>query len=217
MQHGSTRAAGDGRRFPVLATLVLLAPLLLTSTGCSSAHTDCTVTSLQNKRCYQQGFSKAYASRDSRGDLNVVLAADVSPAARGADAQATPLRQIMHIRVLWEPGHGMRADQPTSTNASIRWYVFAGSGRAAEMIEYAGTGLAEVDPDGDQTTVEIRNATLNPVNARGLNDPIGSARFKGTVVARTNGRRVSELLAEVKTTLAAASAAARREVSLVGP
>lgn len=216
MRHGSTRAAGFGKRLPLLAALALLAPVALASTGCSSARTDCTVTSLNDKQSYQQGFSKAYASRDSRGDLNVVLSADVSPAAKGGDAQAAALRQIMHIRVLWEPGHGMKTDQPTSTNASIRWYVFTGSGNTAEMIEYAGTGLAEVDPDGDLTTVEIRNATLNPINARGLNDPIGSSTFQGTVVARTNGQRVSELLAEVKTTLAAVSAAPG-PVSSVGP
>lgn len=200
MRHGSFRAA------PKTLTLALIGgALALASFGCAKPQTACTVTSLKDRACYAPSFKRAYASRDHGGDLNVVCAADVAPGpkAREAMPNATALRQIMHIKVLWEPGHGMKVDQPTSTNAAIRWYVFDETAGGGALIEYAGTGLAEVETDDGVTTVEVRNATLNPVHTRGLHDPIGPARFQGTVVARTDKQRVADLLAEVKTTLAA--------------
>jgi hypothetical protein len=159
------------------------------------------VTSLENRQTYRQGFKQAYASRDAHGDMEVVAACG-TPTASGA--MHPDLKQVMHIRVLWSPGPGLRTDQPAATNAAITWYVFT-NGERQDMVEYTGTGLVDIDRDGDRTTVEIRNASLRPALTSGaLHDPIGPSRFQGTVVARTDKRKVEEILAGVKTTLAAA-------------
>jgi len=169
--------------------------------GCASPSTNLTVTSLENRQTYRQGFRQAYSRRNDHGDIEVVAACG-TPTASGA--VHPDLKQVMHIRVLWSPGPGLKTDQPAATNAAITWYVYT-NGERMDMVEYTGTGLVDLDRDGDITTVEIRNASLRPaLTAGALRDPIGPSRFEGTVVAKTDKRKVEEILSGVKTTLAAA-------------
>jgi hypothetical protein len=159
------------------------------------------VTSLEKGQTYRPDFKQAYASRGAHGDMEVVAACGTRTA---SGAMHPDLKQVMHIRVLWSPGPGLRTDQPAATNAAITWYIYS-SGNQQDIVEYTGTGLVEVDRDGDTTTVEIRNASLRPSLTSGsLRDPIGPSRFEGTVVARTDKRKVEEILTGVKATLAAA-------------
>jgi hypothetical protein len=169
--------------------------------GCASPTTDLTVTSLKSHQTYHPGFKQAYSRRNDQGDVEVVAACDL----RTASGAAHPhLKQVMHIRVLWSPGPGLKTDQPAATNAAITWYVFNDANRN-DMLEYTGTALVELDRDGNTTTVEVRKASLRPALAAGaLRDPIGPARFVGTVVARTDKRKVEEILTGVNATLAAA-------------
>jgi hypothetical protein len=76
-----------------------------------------------------QKFSRAYCSMDELGDYQFVLIADGNeslPRGQGKilyPTNSTSLRQVVYIRVLWKPLRPRRADQPTSTNATINWYV----------------------------------------------------------------------------------------------
>jgi uncharacterized protein YuzE len=202
VRHGTSRAPRLPRRGHALVLSVLtLGGLSLAGAGCASPSTHLTVTSLEKRQTYRQGFSRAYSHRNAQGDVEVVAACG-TPTASGA--LHPDLKQVMHIRVLWSPGPGLKTDQPAATNAAITWYVFT-NGHRMDMVEYTGTGLVEVDRDGDTTTVEIRNASLRPALTSGaLRDPIGPSRFEGTVVARTDKRKVEEILSGVKATLATA-------------
>jgi len=199
VRQGKSRAHFP-RRGPSLLLTLTLAGLWLAGAGCASPSTSLTVTSLQDHQTYTPGFKQAYASRDARGDMEVVAACGT----RTASGTMHPdLRQVMHIRVLWSPGPGLRTDQPAATNAAITWYIF--NDNRQDLVEYTGTGLVNIDRDGDRTTLEIRNASLRPsLTAGALRDPIGPSRFEGTVVARNDKRKVEEILTGVKATLAAA-------------
>ena len=201
MRHGKSRAHRSFGRGPLALLTLTVGGLWLAGAGCASPSTSLTVTSLEKGQTYRQGFSQAYASRNAHGDMEVVAACG-TPTASGA--MHPDLKQVMHIRVLWSPGPGLRTDQPAATNAAITWYVFT-NGVRQDMVEYTGTGLVDLDRDGDTTTVEIRNASLRPALTSGaLRDPLGPSRFEGTVVARTDKRKVEEILTGVKATLAAA-------------
>lgn len=184
--------------------LTLAAVLLpLGALGCSAPQesADLTIRSLGQKQEYNQCFPQAYAGRDQHGDYDVVLACSPTQVASG---HAT-LRQLMHIRVLWAPDGAVKVDGPVTTNAAIHWYVFTES-RTPELIEYSGTGMVTIEPDGAMTNVKVENASLNPTFNRGdLTDPIGPSRFGGKIVARTSRARVNELLSEVRTNLASAA------------
>ena len=186
-----------GLTLPALA----LGGLWLVGAGCASPKTELTVTALESRQTYNPAFRQAYSRRNDQGDVEVVAACDIRTA---SGAPHPDLKQLMHIRVLWSPGPGLKTDQPAATNASIAWYIYSDA-NTSNMVEYTGTGLVDVERDGNVTTVEIRNASLRPgITSGGLRDPIGPARFEGTVVARTNKRKVEEILSSVKPTLAAA-------------
>ena len=215
MRQGMLRAHSVTRRgIRLSAIAAVLAGIWLAGGGCAAPATSLTVTSLETRQCYRQGFTDAFARRDAHGDVDVVLACDTPTADGKVHAD---LKQVLHIRMLWSPGPGLKTDQPAATNAAIHWYVFTERG-PMNMVEYTGTGLVEVDRDGDVTTVEIRNASLRPsLTAGALRDPIGPSRFEGTIVARANKQKVEEILSGVKTTLSAARLAqGRADASVPG-
>lgn len=195
---------------PLAAGLLLGLLLPLGGVGCAAEKPTLTLTCQQKGRVYEQQFAHAYTGRCPRG-VDVVLASDLPASAGDAAGQRTGtaaaaasdgLREIMHIRVLWSPDHAVKLDAPAATNASIRWFVFRGD----DLVEYAGTGFVSLDPDDDTTKVTIRNASLAPVAKQGsLQDPIGAARFEGKLIAKNDRRRVDDLLAEMKSTQAAAT------------
>jgi hypothetical protein len=159
--------------------------------GCATTpQSTLTVTSLQSAQEFKPQFDAAYASRSAEGDYDVVLTGD---AEGGSGA-----RQVMHVRVLYRPMRGTRLDHPSATNASIRWYVLGD--RPGDVVEYTGAGFVTVKPAavGDGVEVNVRNASLRPVATRGnLTDPLGATTVQGTFQARTDPRRVTELLAQV--------------------
>jgi hypothetical protein len=184
---------------------LLALPLAFAAVGCAGGGTNLTVTSLQTRQTYQQPFTSAYAGRSEQGDFDVVAVKD-GPARDGAP----PVRQVMHVRVLWKPMTGTKLDHPTATNATIDWYVFDGSNPAG-LVAYSGAGFVDVRTSGGVATLDIRNATLKPVTREGgMVDPLGPTRLEGTVVART-GRteQVRQILAQTRETTAQANTAAR--------
>ncbi|MEO6436971.1 MAG: hypothetical protein ABIP55_14595 [Tepidisphaeraceae bacterium] len=208
-------------KFPGRQVISVLLPLFtlpfsLFATGCSTPAT-LTVRSTERKCSYAQTFSQAFASHTEDGTHEFILVADdairSAPKETGGPLQPvekTPLRQVVYIRVLWQPLTGI--EPGVGTNASIDWFVFgdtAGSGN--DMLEYQGTAMARIDVGGKGATkVTLREGTLKPRAARGtLTDPIGVGRLSGTFTAVNNPARVQELLAAARARTADASADAQ--------
>lgn len=178
--------------------------------GCSGAGSNLLVTSQKNHALYQPTFSGAYATRGNDGSMDVVLTSRAEAQAGAAEAAAavgaTDVRQVLHVRVLWRPMKGTKADHPTATNATLNWYVFADGPRGTDVLEYSGAGFVTAEPAGDLTNLTVRNATLKPVTRpEGMRDPIGRSKLEGTITARNSGQRVEQVLSQVQTTLADAA------------
>jgi hypothetical protein len=144
------------------------------------------------KEVYLQKFDEAYAVLRSNGETDVVL--------RVAGSPKPELDQVMHLRILWKPMRGTKADQPSTTNAVIDWYVTGkpdATGRP-EMLHFAGAGFVTTTPSRDAVWVAIKNASLKLASRRGsLKDPVSPATLKGSFYATVNPDRVDEALAGV--------------------
>ena len=193
-----------------LLTLCLFAALTCLGIGCAHSNQELTLTSLSHKQTWRQDFTHAYTRTDSAGNLDVVLtdrAADQTLAGHHASA----VQQIMHIRVMWVPARDAKA---VASNAAITWYVI-GDPAMQDVLEYSGTGFVSIQPaDDGQSTVSISNALLSPSPNHGaLTDPIGPSRLQGSIVAKADNERVTEILGNVRLTLAATSARAAADES----
>ena len=192
----------------------------LTAAGCKSGKTDMRVTSLQTRQQYVQTFEEGYARHNAAGDVDVVVTKEFRPLNRVVGGERTTgsaagekldhnLRQVLHVRVLWQPMRGTKTDSPTATNATLSWYVFDDVGQP-RMIEYSGAAFVDVSRKGGKTILAVRNATLKPTGRAGdLNDPIGPAKVHGRIVAKNSRLRVEDLLSETRATVGAAQASAR--------
>ena len=192
-----------GTRLPSVvcgASLLLLPALLALVGGCSSSKSNLTLRSIEDGQKYSQRFSKAYATRGSAGNYDIVLLKDSK--AENEEGSECDVRQVMHVRVLWQPLPGAKPDHPSATNAVLHWYVLGENGgddAAAGFVEYEGAGFVVIDRSGKTAKLSIRNASLKPTGAHGaVCDPIGPTRLSGTVVARMNQARVNELLSDVQ-------------------
>jgi hypothetical protein len=209
---------------PVLTGLVLLL------TGCAGGGSSVTIKPVNADRAFARSFEQSYVSRKTDGSYDVVLVHDdavklASVAAGGKagrplqPAAAMPLRQVVHIRVMWRPMIGTETDSPSATNASIDWYVLGGgTERWTDLLHYGGAGFVTVDHHGDTRRVTIRNATLKPrASQGGLADPLGTAKLTGSLVARRDPRRVRELLLETRDAITAVEAIAAAAASHAAP
>lgn len=166
-----------------------------------------TLESSGHRAEFTQQFAHAYVTRDSDGDTDLVLVDQAGEqAARGGHADA-PVRQVMHIRVMWHPKRDQKADHSSASNATVHWYVMGNTPDSAnQVLEYAGTAFVAVDPEDDASQLIIRNASVCPVACRGgLCDPVGACQIHGTVHADENRQRVLDVLSSVRTAVAAAN------------
>jgi hypothetical protein len=207
-----------GRQVVSLLLPFFALPFSLFVTGCSSSPATLTVRSNERNVSYAQTFSQAFAAQSEDGTHEFVLVSDdavkSAPKDPGAPLQPiehTPLRQVVYIRVLWQPLNGV--ERGVAKNASLDWFVFANTaGGSDDVLEYQGTACATVKAvnGGEATTVTLHDGALEPHAARGdLTDPVGPARLQGRFTAVKNPHRVQELLAAARARTAEASAAAR--------
>jgi hypothetical protein len=213
--------------------LPVLVVLLLLATGCGAsaggAGANLTLKPVGQSQPFAKSFERAYVSRSTDGSYDIVLvdddavrlasATNETPGQPLAAAPAMPLRQVVHIRVLWRPLVGTESDNPSATNATINWYVFGGgSEQWTDLLHYGGVGFVTVSGSGDARRIDVRNATLKPLASQGgLSDPLGTTRLSGTLVARTDARRVRALLAETRETVATVGQAAKTAAHTVNP
>lgn len=183
----------------------MAAGLLLVAGGCASDQQQLTLRSSRQHQTFTQPFSRAYCARDAGGDTEIVLTDQAAEKALQGRPVGEPVRQVLHIRVLWHPSRDMKADHISATNSTIHWYVM-GSKSPGDVLEYAGTAFVVVERDAGITELTINNASLRPVACRGeLCDPVGPATLSGKVRAINSGPRLRQALAMVCTAVAAAN------------
>ena len=183
----------------MLACLLMLAG----GTGCAS-QPGLTLTSIDHKQTYSQTFTQAYTAKNENGDTDVVLIDQATQQSLEGQTSTAPVRQVMHIRIVWSPTRDMKA---VASNAAVRWYVI-GRSSPQDLLQYAGIAFVSCSSDDTTATLKIHNALLKPTGEHGsLIDPIGSSRVEGTFVARQNSEAVSKVLNSLKSAVAAANSA----------
>jgi len=195
-------------RLRAIAVLLLIALLALHAGGCAGGKAVPSTIhfhSLTSDRVYSQTFPRAYVSEIEGGEYDAVLVASDEvpsgtrkPTETGpiATSDSSPLRHVLHIRVLWRPQRGTRADTPTATNAVINWYVRRGDSDAStDRLHYQGAGFVMVYPEEHGVSFSIRNMTVSLRRREGnLPDPIGRATLEGNFYALRNGPAVRSVL-----------------------
>lgn len=193
---------------------LLIGLSLVGLTGCAAgpATQELTLRSTGQNKSFVQQFANAYITRAGDGDVDVVLVDRPTEqrldGAAPASAQV-PVRQVMHLRILWNPKRDQKADHSVGSNATVHWYVMGNTpSTAADVLEYAGTAFVMIDEDSRPAELTIRNASVRPVACRGgLCDPVGASTLTGTIRARADRHRVYQALDTVRTAIAAATAA----------
>ncbi len=181
------------------------------STGCAGHAGGITLTSMRTHEKFDQGFSDAYLSHNANGDLDVVLIDSATADALAGHRSKSPIQQILHLRVLWQPERDLKVTDAAACNASVHWYVMGGNPKG--MLEYTGTAFVSTTSFSDLVRVHVQNAQVRPLpTSAGLQDPVGPSKLEGAVFAHEDARVVSQLLNEVNTPLAYAAEAGRAGV-----
>ena len=185
---------------PRMAPLLLLAPAVAGLCGCASEPM-LTVTSIDHQQCYRQAFTQAFTSKDANGDTNIVLIDRATEQSLSGDKITSPVRQVMHIRMVWTPTHDQKTLAP---NAAIKWYVI-GCAQHPDILQYTGIAFVNLSEDDTTSTLRIRNAVLKPTGAHGsLTDPVGSSRLEGTFIAHHDRQTVEKVLSDIRNAVATA-------------
>ena len=201
-------------RLAVAVAIVL--GLFSASGGCAPSKTTVKIDPLDASRPRaSQTFSRVYFAPSDMGGYDIVLVEDGirprvqsgKPNAPLQPAEVEPLRQVMHLRVLWRPLPGSKPDQPSATNAVIRWVITSNLPRhEADRLEYQGAGFVSIYPNAHAANVLIRSASINPAAHTGeLEDLIGRSTLAGTFEAVRNEGIVHDVLASIEPVAQASS------------
>lgn len=112
------------------------------------------------------------------------------------DAGVSLLREYLYIRTFWHPNPGRSFDDPTQTNAVIR-YVAAGENG---VNAYTGTAFAYFeDQRGKPADVAVESGVLRLSDVSGdLPDVIGAGRLTGGIHARRENETAARWLREME-------------------
>ncbi|HLZ07172.1 MAG TPA: hypothetical protein VKT80_01170, partial [Chloroflexota bacterium] len=179
--------------------------LALFGGGCASGNSSQLTVTCDRSQEFTQRFDVAYCSQDSDGNTDVVLMDEAARKALDGEPVRAPVRQVMHIRVLWKPSRDLHADHNSASNATIHWYVIGTSPKCAGVLEYAGTAVVVLEAGDGSTDLSIRTATFKVVASRGsIRDPLGPATLHGSIRARESLERVRLALKSVTTAIVSA-------------
>jgi len=188
---------------------VLVLPIvLLTVVGCASQGGEqLTLKSQRRGQTLSQPVAGAFLARGAGGDTDLVLLDTAARQALEGGRTDAPVREVMHIRVLWNPARDLKADHSSASNATIHWYVIGNRREsAADVLEYAGTGFVLLDEAQSGTELTIRDAAVRPVACHGkLCDPLGPCNLQGTLRVVADQQRVRQALWGVRAAVAAAN------------
>lgn len=182
-----------------LVALPLLAALAFT--GCSSDDGMARLNVRQNAtdEKFVASFERAMFTQTG-GQTDVVLLSGTgqSAAADGAIANSNSARQVVHIKVLWQPTRTIRVDSPSAGNAMIDWQVIAGD---SDRVSYAGSCWAKVSVDGDEATIDVRQANVSVKQVTGrMTDPLKHATIDGVFVAKRSDATVRSYISDLQGT-----------------
>lgn len=195
-----------GHFWRVTGLLPVLFVISICISGCSSDEGTLHLASMDGQREFSQNFSQAYISWNQAGDADVVLVEDqiqpshTDPTKPLAPDRCRTPRQLVHVRIFWQPMSGVKPDHPANTNASIHWCLLSSGPDGSGVVEYKGSGLVELDSSSAGATVTIRKAWMKVGRQHGqLLDPIGPSVLQGTFHAVADASAVNAIIAEIKT------------------
>jgi hypothetical protein len=199
-----------------------LSILALVAAGCSTPQSQIQLSSQKSGELFQQSLPMGIADVQDAGDTDIVVACDIP----GTTSACPPVRQVMHVRVLWQAGHVVKAhNEQISQNAAFHWYITpaaVGDSTASPVqphnavVEYHGTGLVKLDQSGDQVVMTIVQAKMTPSHVSGdmMIDRLGPTKLTGTIKARVDRNDTAIALADLRATLADARNGATAEAKL---
>lgn len=171
------------------------------STGCAGHAGGITLTSMRTHQQFDQGFADGYVCHNANGDLDVVLIDTATAQTLAGHESSAPIRQILHLRVLWQPERDMKVSDSAACNASVHWYVLGGNPKG--ILEYTGTAFVSTTRFSDLVRVRVQNAQVKALpTTAGLYDPVGPSKLEGSLFAHENMRIVNQLLDQVNATVA---------------
>ncbi len=198
----------------MLKKIVIPSLLALMAVGCESSskqalhiHRD------HSDQKFTANFDRVYFSQAIDGQLDVILLADGAGDA-SVDRPLTTkddqsVRQVVHMRVLWQHPRGLRIDNPSASNGMINWHVVASP---SDRLTYSGSCWVRVSVDGDEAELDIRNANVAIRQMVGhIDDPLKRATIAGEVIARRSDATVRSYLEELATLARRDEATAARE------
>lgn len=178
--------------------LPILAVLLI---GCESSQQSLSIRRDHSDQKFTASFDRAYFSQAIDGQLDVILLSDGA----GDAAVDRPLttrddksvRQVVHMRVLWQHPRGLKIDNPSSSNAMVKWHVVASP---SDRLTYSGSCWTRVSIDDDEAEFDIRNASVAISQMVGqIDDPLKRASFAGDIIATRSDATVRSYLEELAT------------------
>jgi hypothetical protein len=176
--------------------------------GCAGHAGGITLTSMRTHEHYDQGFADAYLCHNTNGDLDIVLIDSATAQSLAGQTSAAPVRQILHLRVLWQPERDLKVSDAAASNASVHWYVLGGQPKG--ILEYTGTAFVSTTSFSDLIRVHVQNAQVKALpTTAGLYDPVGPSKLEGAVFAHENAKIVNQLLNEINPSVAVAGDATR--------
>ncbi|MGN6504598.1 MAG: hypothetical protein ACTHM6_03445 [Tepidisphaeraceae bacterium] len=105
------------------------------------------------------------------------------------------VRQVVHLRVLWEPTRTIHLDSPSASNAFVDWHVIAGPN---DRVTYNGSCWAMVKIDGNEASIDLRNASVSVSQVLGdAKDPLKRANLSGKFTATRSDAVVRSYLSEL--------------------
>jgi len=179
--------------------------------GCATDAPSLSVRSEQTNDHYTATFDRAIFSQNQDGQIDLILLAGGKTNDDGTGLPITAsndqsVRQVVHLRVLYEARNTIRVDSPSAGNAVLTWNVLAG---ADNRLSYNGSCWAKVKIDGNEADVDIRNAVVSIRRSVGqMNDPLKRASLEGEFVATRADLAVKTYLTELATLEQASQTAA---------
>lgn len=169
--------------------------LLLAAAGCAPARMGLELVSYRDPHFPQKLTPKfevcAYRAQ-ARGDVDIVARA-VSERV----GESEPATHYLHIRRFWRPHPGKTPDNPSVTDATLR-YLIAGPGGC---VLYSGTGFVYAphrQRSGD-LKITLERGVLQLDSTRGAgSDLLGECRISGELRAADDRNRAVDLLREME-------------------
>lgn len=180
---------------------ILLGLLLsiLGISGCGSSTQTVELRRDHSDQVFAVTFDRAFYLQTSDGQLEVVLVSGGPSKSSTNQPLVTSgeksVRQIVHLKILWQKPRGYRIDNPAATNSTLTWYVIAGP---HDRLIYTGSAWTRASQNQGSVELDIRNATLTINRVVGqVQDPLKRVTFAGTLMARRSETAVRSFVEEL--------------------